>query len=124
MARCFAAALVDDATVGQRFELCGPNQYTLRELVSYVGQVTGKKRPIVELGGGLAKLQATLLEHLPGKLMTRDNLASMAHDSICRGTFPSVFGVEPTPLEAVVPGYLAPESARSRFDLFREHGGR
>jgi len=42
--------LTDDATIGQSFDLCGPGIYTLRELVRYVGEVSGADRPIIPLG--------------------------------------------------------------------------
>jgi len=69
----------------------------------------------VPLGPTLAKLQARALEVLPGKLMTRDNLASMELDSVCNCDFPTVFGAKPTALEAVAPDYLAPAARRSRY---------
>jgi NADH dehydrogenase len=124
MASCFVHSLTDDATVGQRYRLCGPKIYTLLELVRYVGETAGVARPILTLGPGLSKLQASVLERLPGKLLTRDNLASMQKDSVCDCPFPAVFGFAPTALEAVAPDYLAPLAARSPYDEFRARSGR
>lgn len=124
VAHCFAHAVVDDATIGQKYSLCGPDVYTLRELVRYVGEVTDAERPIIALGAALGKLQAFTLEMLPGTLMSRDNLASMEKDSVCGCEFPAVFGITPTAIEAIAPAYLAPAAARSRYDHYRAHGGR
>ena len=124
VASCIARALVDDETIGERYSLCGPKTYTLEELVSYVAQTSGHPRPIVPLGPGLANLQARVMELLPGPLLTRDNLASMQHDSVCEGPFPRAFDLTPTPLEAVAPEYLAPIALKSRFDTFRANSGR
>jgi NADH dehydrogenase len=122
--RCFMRALGDPATIGHRYALCGPKVYTLLELVRYVGAITHHERPILPLGPTLGRLQAFVLEHLPGKLMSRDNLASMRKDSIDDGVFPQVFGIVPTPLEAVAPSYLAPDAGRDPFDAYRAHSGR
>jgi NADH dehydrogenase len=124
VAECIARALDRDETIGQRYPLCGPRVYTLRELVRYVGELTGCPRPIVPLGKRLGALQAFALELLPGTLMSRDNLASMEKDSVCGCDFPAVFGHAPTALEAVVPGYLAADAARSPYDAFRAHNRR
>ncbi|MEP7180925.1 MAG: complex I NDUFA9 subunit family protein [Betaproteobacteria bacterium] len=124
VADCFVRALDQDAAIGRMYPLCGPKIYTLRELVRYVGEVTGDERPIVALGRGLGKLQALALEMLPGKLMSRDNLASMEVDSVCGCEFPALFGVTPTALEAVAPEYLSPAAAKSRYDGYRTQGGR
>ena len=124
VADCFVRALTEDATIGQKYPLCGPRVYTLRELVRYVGEVSGHERPVVALGPSLARLQALALEMLPGKLMSRDNLASMERDSVCDCPFPAVFGVTPTALEAVAPTYLSPAAAKSRYDDYRAHSGR
>src|SRR5262249_29534153 len=103
VAHCFAQALADNAAIGQRYRLCGPDVYTLRELVALVGRVSDHERPIVALGPALGRLQARLLELLPGTPMSRDNLASMQVDSVCGCAFPTVFGIEPTSLAAIAP---------------------
>jgi NADH dehydrogenase len=124
VAHCFVYALRDDTTIGQRYSLCGPKVYTLYELVRYVGATTDAMRPIVTLGPTLSKFQAFVLEHLPGKLMSRDNLASMQIDNVCEGAFPAVFRITPTALEAVAPTFLAPAAIKSPFDDYRARSGR
>ena len=124
VAACFVSALEDNETIGERYDLCGPNVYTLAELVRFVADTTGHPRPIVPLGPGLSALQARVMELMPGSLLTRDNLASMQVDSVCEHPFPARFGIEPAALEAIAPEYLAPSAQHSRFDLFRTHGGR
>ena len=124
VAHCFVHALADNATIGQRYPLCGPDVYTLRELVAFVGKLTEHERPIVALGPGLGRLQARLLELLPGTPMSRDNLASMQVDSVCGCAFPPVFGISPTPLAAVAPTYLGPAATKSRYDAYRAQVGR
>jgi uncharacterized protein YbjT (DUF2867 family) len=124
VANAFVRAVDEDRTHRMRYPLCGPNVYTLRELVAYVGELTGYNRPIVPLGPSLSKLQARVLELLPGKLMSRDNLASMELDSVCDCDFPAVFGSGPTALDAVAPYYLTPAATRSRYSGLRAQGGR
>jgi uncharacterized protein YbjT (DUF2867 family) len=124
VAHCFERALADSATIGQRYPLCGPDVYTLRELVALVGKLTGHERPIVALGPRLGRLQARLLELVPGTPMSRDNLASMQVDSVCGCAFPAVFGIVPTALAAVVPTYLGPSATKSRYDAYRAQVGR
>jgi uncharacterized protein YbjT (DUF2867 family) len=123
VARCIAGSIDDRRTHRESYELCGPKVYTLRELVAWVGETTGHVRPILGLGPTLSKLQASVLELSPVKLITRDNLASMSIDATCEKPFPSLFGIEPSSLEAVAPGYLAPTSIRSPFDGYRARAG-
>jgi NADH dehydrogenase len=124
VAECFARAVDDDRTIGRRYDLAGPKVYTLRELVEYVGRLTGHRRPVIPLGPGLSSLQARVLELLPVKLMTRDNLASMQRDNVSDQPFPEVFGIAPRPLEAIAPEYLGASAIHSRYDEYRAHGGR
>lgn len=124
VARCFAAALGDPRTFGETYSLCGPKVYTLAHLARFVGATTGHRRAIISLPEPLGRLQAFVLEHLPGKLMTRDNLDSMKVDNVCAGPFPPVFGFEPSPLEAIAPEYLGGAVAGSRFDKYRHRAGR
>ena len=124
VAHCFAHALADDTTIGHKYPLCGPDVYTLRELVAFVGTLTENERPIVELGKTLGQWQARVLELLPGPPMSRDNLASMQQDSVCECAFPAVFGVVPAALATVAPTWLGPAAARSRYDGYRSQVGR
>ena len=123
VAECVVRALSLPATIGAKFPLCGPKTYTLRELVRYVGETVGARRPIVPLGPRLGALQAFVLELLPGTLMSRDNLASMAKDSVCGCEFPPVFGLQPQALETIAPTYLGIDAGKSRYSEYRARGG-
>jgi len=122
VAAAFVRALPDMKTFGQSYELCGPQRYTLRELVAYVGRVTGHPRPIIGLNRALSYCQAYTMEWLPVKLMTRDNLRSMEIDSVCDCAFP--FGIKPQALEAMAPAWLAVRTPRARYQRFRNAAGR
>ncbi len=119
VARAISASLDDIRTFGQAYELCGPRVYTLRELVEYVMRTADTPRPVIGLGPSLSMLQALLLEHLPGRLMTRDNVLSMRVDNVCEAPFPPLFGIQPTPLEAVAPIYIGGVTPRARYRWFR-----
>lgn len=111
----FVSCLDDPATYGKGFELCGPRSYTLRDLVRYTGRLTGHRRPIIALPGWAARAQAWMLEFVPGKPLSRDNLASLSIDSVCTGeTLPC-----PTLLESVAPAYLGQEGHQARMQRLR-----
>jgi len=126
VARAFEASLEKVDSFGKSYDLCGPELYTLRELVEYVGEVTGRRRLVVGLNDSLSYSQALTMELFPfkqilsalGMLMTRDNYYSMKIDSVCGCDFP--FGITPVALEAIAPAYLAQGSMRSRFQDLRE----
>lgn len=119
VARAVAVARDDARTFGQAYDLCGPDVYTLSEIVRFVARMQGRRRLVVALPGWAAQAQAFVLEHLPGPLMTRDNLASMRVDSVCGCPFPAVFGFTPAPMESVVPTYMAGEGPHGRYAAFR-----
>ena len=112
VARALHFALEEPEARAKTFELCGPRVYSLRELVEWVLAVSGRRRLVVGLPDGLSYLQAWMLEHLPGKLMTRDNYRSMQAPNTCSAPFP--FRQQPQTLDAVAPAYLAPGIAAMR----------
>jgi hypothetical protein len=79
--------------------------------------MTGRHRLVVGLPDRLSYLQAWMLEHLPGKLMTRDNYRSMQVDNTSNAPFP--FHLQPQALEAVAPAYLASSGPRERYPQLR-----
>jgi uncharacterized protein YbjT (DUF2867 family) len=124
VARCFVAALADPRTSGETYELGGPRVCTLEEMVRFVAAAVGRTPRIVALPDALAVLQAFVLEHLPGALITRDNLRSMSVDNVCAGPFPEVFGFQPSSLESAASAYLADPGSRARYQRFRNYAGR
>jgi NADH dehydrogenase len=117
VARAVVRALDDPDTFGKAYELCGPQQYTLKALVEVVCHITGRERIIIGLSDRLSRLQAAVMEMLPGKLMTRDNYRSMQVPNCCTGVFP--FGIQPLALEGVAPAWLAPSGPRERYPQLR-----
>lgn len=117
-------ALEEKATFGEGYDLCGPAAYTLDELVEYTAQVLGLRRRIWALPDGLARLQANVMEYVPGKPFSRDNYLSCQVDGICLAPFPAVFGLRPRSVEAEVPRYLTLASRRGHYERYRRTAGR
>jgi uncharacterized protein YbjT (DUF2867 family) len=105
VARAYVRSIDNRDTFGQRYDLCGPYVYTLKELVQYVAKVKGRRPLIIGLPDWLSYLQAAVLEKLPGPLMTRDNFNSMKKDNVCECPFPEIFG-RLSSLEAEAPRYI------------------
>jgi NADH dehydrogenase len=76
---------------------------------------------VIGLGAGLSSLQATVFEFLPGKIMTRDNVASMQIPNTSSEPFPAIFG-KPAAMEDTVYSYMHDGGAagRGRYQQFRE----
>ncbi len=100
------------------WELCGPQVLTLRQLFAIAGQCIGAQRPIVPLPMSVARLQAWVMEHLPGEpLMSRDNLASLQQPNIASGQHPGLadLGITPSSLRAIAPTYVGAHSTLDRY---------
>lgn len=96
------ASIDDPGATGATIELCGPRDYTLRQLVSYTATTAGLSRIIIGLPDWAARLQARIMEFVPGKPFTRDNYQSLQTPSVCSHGCAR----QPTSLDAVVPRYL------------------
>ena len=115
---------LDNATGGERLELCGPEVYTLRELVEYTRDLLGLRCRIVGLGDALSRLQARALGLVPGKPFSMDNYHSLQRDSVCSSNALPTLGIKPAPITAVVPGYLAGRNSRGRYQSLRRQARR
>ena len=90
VAHCFAHALDDDATIGQRYNLCGPNVYTLAQLVALRGRDRpAAVRPILRLGPALSRLQARVLELVAGHADDPRQPRVDERDAVCDGAVPA-----------------------------------
>lgn len=116
------ARAVDGAVPGGRiYELGGPQIQTLRQLVDHVQSVIGRRRPVVSLPFGLARLQAGMIELLDKLtlgimpdtfVITRDQVKLLAIDNvvsseaIAEGRTLEGLGIKPCAYEAIVADYL------------------
>jgi len=124
VASCFVNSLQNMDTYGQTYELAGPKVYTFRELLQQIMHALSIQRPIIGLNNTLSYMQALIMEFLPVKLMSRDNIKSMEVDSVSQQPLPAVLAVEPSALEAVLPEYLVDRNARGAYDRFRSSAAR
>lgn len=124
VAKVIVASVDNPQTWHQCYELCGPRIYTLRELVEFSAKTVKAQPRIINLGQHLSYLQAWMMEFLPAPLLSRDNLRSTQIDSVASQPFPTLFGITPSPLEAIAPHYLAGDTPRASYLRFRISAGR
>jgi len=112
VATAVANAVDGKARPGTIYELGGPDVRTFKELMQFVLATIERKRLLVPLPFFLAKLQATFLQYLPKPLLTPDQVELLRTDNVVSQSAESDgrtlrgLGIEPEPIEAIVPSYL------------------
>ncbi len=134
VAEAVARAIDGKAAAGVVYELGGPEVKSFRELLAYIGEVTGRKRGLVPLPFPLARLKARVMEIadmltlglVPNELkLTRDQVTLLESDNvvsaaaIAEGRDFAGLGIAPTSVEAVVPTYLWRFRKTGQFDTAR-----
>lgn len=110
----FVQALDDKSTYGQRYNVCGPEEYSLKQLVEYTAKTLGLNRRVISLPDFISQLQANVLEWFPGKPFSVDNYNTLKLDSVCQhGEH------EATSLAMVVPSYLGNDNRQTDYDALR-----
>lgn len=129
VAAAVAHCVMQTNTAGQTYEVCGPEIWTLKELVQKSGQWAGVKggrgRWVFGIPHTLAWLQAFLMELAPGQpLMSRDNLRSMQVDNISSGKALGLkdLNIQASSVSSIAPGYLGYKGACTKLDVFRAKG--
>jgi len=106
----FAQALPGGATSHQSYQLCGPEALTLEQIVRVTAQAAHLPCHILRLPDGLARVQAALMQLLPGKPFSTDNYRSLLTDSVCQRDGCRQLGLASASLSALAPLWLAPKS--------------
>jgi NADH dehydrogenase len=114
----FTRALGDPRTAGESYELCGPHIYTLREIVARIAQALNLRRRIVGVPDALARIQARMMDFVPGKPFSTDNYLSLTVDSLCTIDGLARLGVVPTAFESAL-SRLAAGAMTVRYDRYR-----
>jgi NADH dehydrogenase len=102
-----------DVAAARIFELCGPDVFTLAQLVHnagvWAGVNQGRGRPVIPLPDWAGRVQALAMECAPGApLMSRDNLDSMKVPNVAIGQHPGLaaLGIAAAAVEPIARGYL------------------
>jgi uncharacterized protein YbjT (DUF2867 family) len=101
VAEYYAAAIDRPDAANRTFELGGPEIVTYEELYDRIKRVLGKRRPKVHLPFGLMRVNAAILEALPGPSpLTRDQLKMLAVDNVVSNSdAQETFRLELVPLD-------------------------
>ena len=106
VAEAFCRALSDKATFGQSYDLCGPRVFSLEEIVKYIAWHAGVHKSVIELNDSLSRMQAKVLQLLPGKPFTMDNYLSLQTPSVCEHNGLVDLNIRPTDMDDVIPKHL------------------
>ena len=116
----FVRTLDRPESLGETYELCGPDILTLEQLVRMTAAVARLPCHILRLPDALGWPQAALLGLLPGKPFSLDNFRSLGVDSVCRNDGLARLGISPRRMMAILPFYLGPFSAATELNAARK----
>lgn len=114
-----ARSLDDADTIGQTLTAVGPEVFTLRELVAFTAATADLKARIFGLPDSLARLQAKIMDFVPGKPFSTDNYRSLQTPNTSRVNGLAGLGIKPSSVHMKVPAYLAKSGRQRRLDQFR-----
>ena len=127
VATAIADAVDGKTRPGATYELGGPEVLTMREIIESILAIIERRRMLVSLPFGLAKLQAMLLQFAPDPLtLTPDQVALLRSDNVVSHTAKAAeltlegLGIVPDSLEAIAPQYLW---RFRRYGQFQHKGG-
>ena len=106
VAEAFIECLERRDAAGRTYELCGPDVLTLGEIVRETARVLGLRRVVVPLPRAVARVQAAVMDYVPGKPFSTDNFLSATLDSTCEADGLAALGIERTPLRGTIERYL------------------
>ncbi len=111
-----AAVRTPEVFAGQTFELGGPDVISMGDLNRWIAKTIGRDVAIVEVPDAFGALLARA-GFLPGAPITWDQWQMLQSDNVVTADAKGLaaFGVTPTPLDAVAPGWLVRFRKAGRF---------
>ena len=110
------AALEPRRFAGHTYEIAGPDVMTMRALNARIAALSGHSPELLELPDFVAGAMAKL-GFLPGAPLTADQWLMLQRDNVAADETSGLeaFGIRPTPLAAVAPGWLGRFVKGGRF---------
>ena len=118
------AVMHNKANAGRLYQLYGAEVYSLRELVSRISQAIGARRYICGLPDWIARLQAVIMERLPGKPFSLDNYRSLSVPSIGTENGLEQLGIQPRSLDLNLDSCIGRLNSQTPMDRRRRIAGR
>lgn len=106
----------DKSTHSQRYTVCGPEVFSLQQILELIVKAMGISCRIIPLGNTASKLQARILQNLPGKLFTMDNYLSLQTPSVCKKG-----DLCTTSLSQYIQNIESMFGNKKHYDRFRQH---
>ncbi len=112
VAAAIAEAVAGNAQAGTTYELGGPDVRSFKELMQLILKTIERKRLLLPLPFFVARMKAAFLQFAPKPLITPDQVAQLTVDNVVsqeaidEGRTLRGLGIEPEPIEAIVPSYL------------------
>jgi uncharacterized protein YbjT (DUF2867 family) len=112
VAQAVAQAVDGKARPGAIYELGGPEVRSFRELMEFMLDTIERRRLLVPVPFGIAKLKASVLQFMPTPLLTPDQVELLRSDNVVseaakhEGRTIEAFGIDAEPMRAIVPSYL------------------
>ena len=107
VANAFVNTLTDDSTVGEIYNLGGPEILSWTEMIRRIAATTGRKKWIIPMPIVLMKIAAALFDWLPFFPVTRDQLTMLAEGNTADpAVIESLIGKPPAPFSLEDLDYL------------------
>ena len=120
-----ARAVDGAAPPASTYELGGTEVLSFRECMERMLAVTQRRRVLVPVPWGIARIMGRIGQHVPGRPITNDQVRMLQFDNVvcpeakAEGRTLAGLGIEPTALEVVLPTYLARFRERGEFTRIR-----
>ena len=125
VANAVCCALKNHNAYNRTFQLYGPEEYSLQEIVVEIARILELRRLIIPLPDSLSRIQAWLLDYvIPEKIFTIDNYNSMAVSSVGTENGLAALGLNAASMRMIMPQYLGRDDRQSRLAVFRQRSGR
>lgn len=119
VAEAVAKAVDGEAQAGATYELGGPQVKSFRECLELMLEIIGRKRLLLPVPFGVARMAGRFLQHVPGAPLTVDQVRLLEHDNVVSAAAAAAgltldgLGLQADSMAAILPSYLW---------RFREHG--
>jgi uncharacterized protein YbjT (DUF2867 family) len=112
VAQAFAKLIESPELAGKTYEFGGPEIFTFREILDYTLATIRRRRLLLPIPWGIARIMGTVMGLLPKPMLTADQVELLKSDNVvtseaerARTTLRGL-GISPTGIEAIVPAYL------------------